>query len=122
MSAAPGQSLFSNPGRSSRSPSPGSSPAGSAPADAPAAGAASAHASSTPAGAAPYPAASADDVAGEIADEFGGAPDAIDFEKEVRSRRLPRLHPTPGDTPGGRPPLRGRSPEASHKPPPMLAP
>ncbi|SNS91521.1 MFS transporter [Actinoplanes regularis] len=29
---------------------------------------------------------SADDVAGEIADEFGGAPDAIDFEKEVGRR------------------------------------
>ncbi len=29
---------------------------------------------------------SADDVAGEIADEFGGAPDAIDFEKEVQRR------------------------------------
>ncbi|HEX5198795.1 MFS transporter [Paractinoplanes rhizophilus] len=31
-------------------------------------------------------AASADDVAGEIADEFGGAPDAIDYEREVQHR------------------------------------
>jgi MFS transporter, ACDE family, multidrug resistance protein len=30
----------------------------------------------------------ADDVAGEMADEFGGAPDAIDYEREVeRSSR-----------------------------------
>jgi hypothetical protein len=29
------------------------------------------------------PHGSADDVAGEVADEFGGAPDAIDFEREV---------------------------------------
>jgi hypothetical protein len=29
------------------------------------------------------PHGSADDVAGEIADEFGGAPDAIDYEREV---------------------------------------
>ena len=29
------------------------------------------------------PHGSADDVAGEVADEFGGAPDAIDYEREV---------------------------------------